>query len=75
MEGASNAGIEEIQQGLSIYRSMGESHFMSYHLALLAEACGQAGNAVRGLEALAEALDVIVKGQDDGNAIGARVNY
>lgn len=47
--------------GLAALRARGAELRRSYFLALLAEAYGQAGQANRGLGALAEALDVVEK--------------
>jgi predicted ATPase len=49
-------GIRQVQQGLAAYEAGGEARDRPYYLALLAEACAQAGQTAAGLEALAAAL-------------------
>jgi class 3 adenylate cyclase/predicted ATPase len=49
-------GIEEIRQGLAAYQATGAELGRPWFLALLAEACGKAGQAEEGLHVVAEAL-------------------
>jgi predicted ATPase len=51
-------GIAHLRQGLAAYHALGAALGRPYFLALLAETCGRAGQAVAGLPLLAEALDV-----------------
>jgi predicted ATPase len=57
--GQGEEGITQIQQGLAAYRETGVTRDRPYYLALLAEACMQAGQTAAGLEALAEALAMV----------------
>ncbi len=61
MQGQVEEGISQIRQGLATYQAVGAEILHSYHLALLAEAYGKAGQAEDGLAALAEALTVVDK--------------
>ena len=45
-----------MRHGLAALRATGASLRLPYYLALLAEACGQTGQAAEGLTLLAEAL-------------------
>jgi predicted ATPase len=54
--GQAQAGIEQIQQGLSAIRATGAVAMQSYYLALLAEAHSIIGQPDAGLPVLAEAL-------------------
>jgi predicted ATPase len=56
MNGQWEKGITQIRQGLAAYRAS-----RPYHLALLAEASAQVGQATKGLEALTEALATLAK--------------
>jgi predicted ATPase len=49
-------GTEEIRQGLAAYQATGAELGRPWFLALLAEACGKAGQAEEGLHVVAEAL-------------------
>jgi class 3 adenylate cyclase/predicted ATPase len=60
-QGQSEEGISQIRQGLAINQAAGAGIFQPYHLALLAEAYGKAGQAKEGLVVLAEALTVVDK--------------
>jgi predicted ATPase len=60
-QGRVEEGITQIRHGLATYQSVGAGIYQSYHLALLAEAYGKAGQAEEGLGALAEALTVVNK--------------
>jgi DNA-binding winged helix-turn-helix (wHTH) protein/predicted ATPase len=53
------ASIEQIRQGIATWQATGAALFRPYHLALLAEACGKAGQTEEGLEALAQALATV----------------
>src|SRR5262249_16844319 len=52
-------GISQIRQGLTTRQSITAGIHHTYHLALLAEAYGKAGQAEEGLTTLAEALTVV----------------
>jgi predicted ATPase len=58
-QGQVEEGITQIRQGLVTCQAVGNGIFRSYHLVLLAEAYGKAGQAEEGLAALAEALTVV----------------
>jgi len=55
-QGQTEKGIELIRGGLAESRSAGLEVHRSYHLSLLAEACGDAGRIEEGLKALDEAI-------------------
>jgi predicted ATPase len=55
-QGQGEEGIAQLRQGLAAYRATGAEEIRAYFLALLAEACGKAGQAEEGLSVLAEAL-------------------
>jgi predicted ATPase len=57
--GHEEEGIAQIRQALATYRSAGATRDRPYYLALLAEACAQGGQIPEGLEASAEALDLL----------------
>jgi predicted ATPase len=59
MQGDAAAGVAHIQQGLGVVQSIGQKLYYPYHLALLAEAYGQAGQSEVGLTYLAEALTLV----------------
>jgi predicted ATPase len=59
MQGQEEEGIQQIHQGMAADRAAGTELFRPYHLALLAEAYGNAGQIEEGLTALAEALDAV----------------
>jgi predicted ATPase len=61
MQGQEEEGIPQIHQGMAADRAAGTELFRPYHLALLAEAYGKAGQIEEGLAALAEALDLVDK--------------
>jgi predicted ATPase len=54
-------GLARIRQGLAAWRATGLELLRPYFLALLAEACGKAGQSEEGLTVLAEALAQIDK--------------
>ena len=56
MQGDAATGVAHIQQGWGVLQSIGQKLYHPYHLALLAEAYGQAGQPEAGLTCLAEAL-------------------
>jgi predicted ATPase len=58
-QGERKASIEQIRQGIATWQATGAALFRPYHLALLAEACGKAGQTEEGLEALAQALATV----------------
>jgi predicted ATPase len=55
-QGQVGEGIERMQQGLQAWRATGSEILVPYHLTLLAEAHGKAGDIAAGLQLLAEAL-------------------
>ena len=59
MQGDAATGVAHIQQGLGAVQSTGQKLYHPYHLALLAEAYGQAGQPEVGLTCLAEALTLV----------------
>ena len=59
MQGDAATGVAHIQQGLGVVQSIGQKLYYPYHLALLAEAYGQAGQSEVGLTYLAEALTLV----------------
>jgi predicted ATPase len=59
MQGQAEEGIKQIQQGIAALRVTGEELVRPYHLALLAEAYGKAGQGKEGLAVLAEALETV----------------
>jgi class 3 adenylate cyclase/predicted ATPase len=52
-------GIDQIRQGFAGWRATGAGTVWPWFLALLAEACGKAGQSDNGLGALEEALDAV----------------
>ncbi len=60
-QGQSEEGISQIRQGLATCQAVGAGIWQSYHLVLLAEAYGKAGQAEEGLATLAGALTVVDK--------------
>jgi DNA-binding winged helix-turn-helix (wHTH) protein/tetratricopeptide (TPR) repeat protein len=54
-------GIAQIRQGLAAWQATGAELLGPYHLALLAEACGQAGQVREGLTMLAKAQGIVGK--------------
>jgi predicted ATPase len=59
MQGDAATGVAHIQQGLETVQSRGQKLYHSYHLSLLAEACGQEGQPEAGLSVLDEALALV----------------
>src|SRR5262249_19243356 len=59
MQGDAATGVAHIQQGWGAVRSTGQKLYHPYHLALLAEAYGQARQPEVGLTCLAEALTLV----------------
>ncbi|HEY7490091.1 MAG TPA: adenylate/guanylate cyclase domain-containing protein [Candidatus Tectomicrobia bacterium] len=59
MQGQGEVGIAQIRRGLAALRATGAALRLPYYLALLAEACGQTGQAAEGLALLAEALALV----------------
>jgi predicted ATPase len=60
-QGQGQEGTSQIRQGLDALWAMGVELWRPYHLVLLAEAYGKAGQAEDGLTVLAEALDTASK--------------
>ncbi len=54
-------GIAQIRQGLAAFGRHGVELLRPFFLALLAEACGKAGQIEEGLKTLAETLDTVNK--------------
>ena len=59
MQGRHTEGLAHLHEGLVAYRATGALTGVPYDLALLAEACGQAGLVEEGLAALGEALTIV----------------
>jgi predicted ATPase len=59
MQGDTATGVVHIQQGLEALQRVGQKLDRPYHLALLAEAYGQAGQPEVGLSVLDEALTLV----------------
>ena len=55
-QGQDEEGLAQMRRGLAALRATGAALRLPYYLALLAEACGQTGQAAEGLTLLAEAL-------------------
>jgi predicted ATPase len=64
MQGQDEAGMAQIRRGLAALRATGAALRLPYYLALLAEACGQTGQAAEGLTLLAEALALVDKNEE-----------
>ena len=58
-QGQGAEGTAQIHQGLAFSRAAGIQAVLPYHLALLAEAYGKAGQGEEGLRVLAEALTMV----------------
>jgi class 3 adenylate cyclase/predicted ATPase len=56
VQGQSDEGMAQMRHGLAAIRATGAELRQPYYLALLAETCGQTGQAEEGLALLAEAL-------------------
>jgi TOMM system kinase/cyclase fusion protein len=56
MQGQGEEGLAQMRQAMATWRAMGAGATVSWHLALLAEACEKAGQAAEGLTVLDEAL-------------------
>jgi predicted ATPase len=59
VQGQGEVGIGQIRRGLAALRATGAALRLTYYLALLAEACGQTGQATEGLALLTEALTLV----------------
>jgi predicted ATPase len=60
-QGQHAEGVARLRQGLTAYRATGVEVSRTYYLALLAEACGKAGQTEEGLTVLTEALTLAEK--------------
>jgi predicted ATPase len=60
-QGQVTEGVAQLRQGLTAYRAAGAELARPCYLALMAEACGEAGQAGEGLTLLAEALATMHK--------------
>jgi len=58
-QGQEQAGITQMRHGLRVWRATGAALAETSYLALLAEACGEAGQAEEGLRLLAEAFAAV----------------
>jgi TOMM system kinase/cyclase fusion protein len=58
-QGQNEAGLVQMRRGLAAFRATGAALRLPYYLALLAEACGQTGQATEGLALLTEALTLV----------------
>ncbi|MBI3798619.1 MAG: AAA family ATPase [Deltaproteobacteria bacterium] len=63
-QGKKAEGISHLRQGLAAHRATGSSLDRPYYLAMLAEACGKAGQAEDGLQVVAEALAAVDKTEE-----------
>jgi predicted ATPase len=61
-QGQAEEGVTQIQQGLAAQQVAGMELVKPYHLSLLAEGYGKAGQPEQGLKVLAEALEEINTG-------------
>jgi len=59
--GQGEAGMAQMRQGLAAHRATGAEEHRPFFLALLAEACGRAGQVEEGLSVLTEALAAVDK--------------
>ena len=59
MQGEAEAGLAQIQQGLTATQAVGPTPYSAYFLTLLAEAYGQVGQPETGLRVLAEAATLM----------------
>jgi adenylate cyclase len=59
MQGDAATGMAHIQQGMEAMQTIGQTLNHPYHLALLAEASGQAGQPAAGLAVLDEAVTLV----------------
>ena len=59
--GQGEAGVAQMRQGLAAHRATGAEEHRPFFLALLAEACGSAGQVEEGLSVLTEALTAVDK--------------
>jgi predicted ATPase len=59
MQGRQVEGIEHIRRGIYAWRATGAENVLPYFFVLLADACGEAGQAEAGRKVLAEALGII----------------
>jgi predicted ATPase len=60
-QGQVEEGIVEIRQGTADHEATGAKLGQPHHLAVLAQACGKAGQIEEGLVTLAEALEVTIR--------------
>jgi predicted ATPase len=60
-QGRHHEGIAQLRQGVEAYRATGADLESPHWLALLAEACGKAGEIEAGLGALATAFDLVAR--------------
>ncbi len=60
----SEQGVAQIRQGLAAWQATGTESMRPFYLALLAEACGKAGQIEEGLGVLAEALVIVDKNEE-----------
>jgi predicted ATPase/class 3 adenylate cyclase len=63
-QGQGAEGIAQIHEGFAAFRATGTGVFWPWFLALLAEACGQAGQINEGLRASEEALEALQTHED-----------
>jgi DNA-binding winged helix-turn-helix (wHTH) protein/predicted ATPase len=59
VQGRPEVGLTELREGLAAYRATQAKNVMPYHLALLGEVHGKAGQIDDGLAALAEVLAIV----------------
>jgi predicted ATPase len=63
-QGAWGEGLAQMHEGLAAWRARGLHMFWLWFHALLAEACGRAGQVEEGLRALEEALEALQTAED-----------
>jgi predicted ATPase len=59
VEGHGDSGLATLRQGLSDWQRRGTPFRQPYFLALLADACAQAGQTAAGLQAVVDALEIV----------------
>src|SRR5439155_22357130 len=63
-QGQWGEGLAQMREGLATWRTRGLTLFWLWFHALLAEACGRAGQVEEGLSALEEALEALPTAED-----------
>jgi predicted ATPase len=63
-QGATEAGIANLQEGIVAFQAAGSQHLRPYFLALLADLHAKAGNVERSLSVLSEALAAVERSEE-----------